>query len=144
MASTEAPRWRFLITPRWIAWHLFAVVAFWGMLWLGDWQLHRALGGNGLSWAYTFEWPVFAIMGAVFWVKTVRDEFHLADAPEAEEQPEVALPAGALPATAGVAALAEPGDGPATEEDSDLAAYNAYLARLHSEVRGHGKWHGLR
>jgi hypothetical protein len=43
-----------------------------------------------------------------------------------------------------VAALAEPGDGPATEEDSDLAAYNAYLARLHSEVRGHGKWHGLR
>jgi hypothetical protein len=144
MASTEAPRWRFLITPRWIAWHLFAVVAFWGMLWLGDWQLHRALGGNGLSWAYTFEWPVFAIMGAVFWVKTIRDEFHLADAPEPEEQPEVALPAGALPVTAGVAAFAEPADGPATEEDSDLAAYNAYLARLHKEVKGHGKWHGLR
>jgi hypothetical protein len=38
-----------------------------GMFWLGDWQLHRALAGNALSWAYTFEWPIFALMGAVFW-----------------------------------------------------------------------------
>src|SRR5579875_1515233 len=68
------PRWRVLVTPRWLAWHAFAVVAFIGMLWLGDWQFHRALSGNGLSWAYTFEWPLFAIMGAIFWGKTVRDE----------------------------------------------------------------------
>jgi hypothetical protein len=31
-----------------------------------------------------------------------------------------------------------------TEEDAELAAYNAYLARLHKEVKGHGRWHGLR
>ena len=43
------------------------VVSFSGMLWLGDWQLHRALGGNGLSWAYTFEWPLFAGFAVVFW-----------------------------------------------------------------------------
>ena len=30
------------------------------------------------------------------------------------------------------------------EEEAELAAYNAYLARLHQEVKGHGKWHGLR
>ena len=30
------------------------------------------------------------------------------------------------------------------EEDGDLVAYNAYLARLAKEVRGHGRWHGLR
>jgi hypothetical protein len=29
------------------------------------WQLHRALGGNGLSWFYTFEWPIFA--GLAIW-----------------------------------------------------------------------------
>jgi hypothetical protein len=71
------PTWRFLISPRWLAWHAFAVAAFWGMWWLGDWQLHRALSGNALSWAYTFEWPIFALMGAVFWAKTIRDEIRI-------------------------------------------------------------------
>ena len=79
-ARTAGPTWRFLITPRWLAWHAFAVAAFWGMFWLGDWQLHRALAGNALSWAYTFEWPIFALMGAVFWAKTIRDEFRSAAA----------------------------------------------------------------
>src|ERR1700748_2128078 len=73
----SGPVWRFLIQPRWIAWHLFAVVAFWGMLWLGDWQAHRALAGNGLSWAYTFEWPLFAVFGVVFWGRTIRDVFRI-------------------------------------------------------------------
>jgi hypothetical protein len=68
----SAPRWRFLLSPRWLAWHAFAVVAFWGMCWLGDWQLHRALSGNSLSWAYTFEWPMFAVMGAFFWAYLAR------------------------------------------------------------------------
>ena len=41
-ARTGWASWRFLVAPRWLAWHAFAVVAFWGMFWLGDWQLHRA------------------------------------------------------------------------------------------------------
>ncbi len=36
-------------------------------------------------------------------------------------------------------AAAEPED-----EDEDLAAYNAYLSRLQNQVKGHGRWHGLR
>jgi hypothetical protein len=144
MSGSQAPGWRFLITPKWIAWHLFVVASVIGMLWLGDWQLHRALSGNGLSWAYTFEWPIFAVFAVVFWAKTIRDEFH----PPAEAgEPDIALPAGAYPATAGATAggaAAVPGGAPATEEDAELAAYNAYLARLHKEVRGHGRWHGLR
>src|SRR6202453_1866624 len=90
-ARASGPIWLFLLTPRWLAWLLFVIVAFWGMLWLGDWQFHRALGGNGLSWAYTFEWPLFAGFGVVFWARTVRDEFRtrrgptLADLAAAEE-----------------------------------------------------------
>src|SRR5882724_7374795 len=74
---TSGPVWRFLIEPPWVGWHLFVVLAFWGMLWLGDWQFRRAMAGNGLSWAYTFEWPLFAGFGIVFWARTVRDEFRL-------------------------------------------------------------------
>lgn len=104
-----------------------------GMLALGDWQWRRAQAGNALSWAYTFEWPIFAIFAVVFWVKTIRDEVH---PPDLSGSPEDGLPAG-VPAPAG-------GGGPDGGEDPELAAYNAYLARLASEVKGHGRWHGLR
>ena len=144
MSGSQAPGWRFLITPKWIAWHLFVVASVIGMLWLGNWQLHRALSGNGLSWAYTFEWPIFAVFAVVFWAKTIRDEFR---PPAVASEPDIVLPAGAYPAAtaAGAArAAAVPGGAAATEDDAELAAYNAYLARLHKEVKGHGRWHGLR
>jgi len=35
-------------------------VAFW-------FELRRALGGNGLSWAYVFEWPLFAVFAVYMW-----------------------------------------------------------------------------
>jgi hypothetical protein len=154
MSSVRArPRWFFLITPRWLGWHAFAVVATIGMLWLGDWQFHRAESGNALSWAYTFEWPIFAVFGVVFWAKTIRDEFKPHTDPG--EVPEVELPAGAsVSAAAGVSASASGGVGVTgqvarvaeaqDEDDPELAAYNAYLARLNQQVKGHGRWHGLR
>jgi hypothetical protein len=76
-AGDDGPIWRFLISRKWLLWHVTAVAGVWGMLWLGDWQYHRAMGGNGLSWAYTFEWPVFACFGVVFWARTIRDEFRI-------------------------------------------------------------------
>ena len=30
-------------------------------------EIGRALGGNGLSWAYVFEWPLFAMFGIYMW-----------------------------------------------------------------------------
>src|ERR1700730_2130385 len=66
-----------LLYPGWRGCLAFVIVAFWGMLWLGDWQFHRAISGNGLSWAYPFEWPLFAGFGVVFWARTVRDELRL-------------------------------------------------------------------
>lgn len=142
------PRWRILLTPRWLSWHLFAVVAVAGMMWLGDWQFRRAMAGNTLSWAYTFEWPIFAVFGVVFWVKTIRDELHPAPAGGAAAQ-EVALPAGARSSgadggQAGRDQAGGAGEGGGAGDDVELAEYNAYLARLNSEVRRHGRWHGLR
>jgi hypothetical protein len=156
MSRAESrPRWLFLFAPKWLAWHAFAVVATLGMLWLGDWQYHRAISGNTLSWAYTFEWPIFAIMGLVFWAKTIRDEYRSPGVVDREAE-EVGLPAGA-----GVGPRHEPGTGlprgpaglvsPASQgtagedaDDRELADYNAYLALLSRQARGHGRWHGLR
>jgi hypothetical protein len=147
MSSVPArPRWHVLLTPKWLGWHAFTVLAVTGMLWLGDWQFHRAAAGNALSWAYTFEWPVFAVFGVAFWVKTIRDELKPpAAAGDAEDAGDAGLPPGATALT-GAAARPGRGDGPGAQEEDDpeLAAYNAYLARLNEQVKGHGRWHGLR
>jgi DNA-binding transcriptional regulator of glucitol operon len=122
-AGRARPHWAMLLRPRWLAWHAFAVLATAGMLYLGDWQLHRAESGNELSWAYTFEWPLFAIFCVYFWVKSLRDELR-----------------GQAAGTAGMT-----GD-PAESAAAPVApaAADAYVERLRSEVRGHGKWHGWR
>lgn len=132
--------WRFLISPTWLGWHLLMIVLVLGMLALGDWQFRRAEAGNALSWAYTFEWPIFAGFVVVFWAKTIRDEFRPPTSPEQAYPAGAGLPVGAM-ATRSEAASGEDWD---EAEDRELAEYNAYLARLTTEVRGHGKWHGLR
>jgi len=114
-------RWRVVLRPRWLAWHAFAVVATVGMLWLGDWQLHRALSGNELSWAYTFEWPLFTIFGIYFWAKTLRDEMRSVPGDKNTHQ----TPNGA-------------------DTSPEPVTGDAYVARLKAEVASHGKWHGWR
>jgi DNA-binding transcriptional regulator of glucitol operon len=136
-AGRPRPHWTILLRPRWLAWHLFAVVATLGMLWLGDWQLHRAESGNELSWAYTFEWPLFAIFGVYFWAKTLRDELRSQ------------ANAGASPATGATGDAARAGaktapDPVAPTATDTTAAADAYVERLKAEVRRHGKWHGWR
>ncbi|MGD0875371.1 MAG: hypothetical protein ABSA14_10330 [Acidimicrobiales bacterium] len=98
--------------------HLTALVVVPGCLALGYWQLHRALSGNTLSWAYTVEWPFFAAYGVYMWWRIVH------------EQP--TEPPHASQAT--VAAQGRPTELPDLheEEDEELAAYNRYLAQLNA------------
>jgi hypothetical protein len=139
-SARPRPRWWFLITPRWLAWHAFAVLAAWGMLWLGDWQFHRAEGGNALSWAYTFEWPLFVIFGVFFWGKTIADEFKIQRTAAEAGSTAAAMPAAdlSLPAAAHTAVSLDEFD---EAEDPELAAYNAYLAGL-SSGRALGRFTG--
>jgi hypothetical protein len=103
-----------LLRPRWLAFHAVLVASVAGMLWLGLWQLHRAESGNELSWAYTFEWPLFAIFAVYFWGKSVHEELGLRQ-------------------DAGRADDAGSGDASETGESAD-----AYLQRLRAEVQRPG------
>ncbi len=36
-------------------------------------EVGRALGGNSLSWAYVFEWPIFAVFAVYMWWNLLHD-----------------------------------------------------------------------
>ncbi len=54
--------------------HVAALLVAGACLALGWWQLHRALGGNGRSWAYTVMWPLFAVYAIWIWWKLLHEE----------------------------------------------------------------------
>ncbi len=66
-------------------------------------ELQRALGGNGLSWAYVFEWPLLGSYAIYMWRKLLQDE-----------RGEITRPAVAF-----------------DTHDPELDAWNAYLATVH-------------
>jgi len=99
-----------------------------GFLWLGWWQLHRALAGNHLSWAYTVEWPFFSIYAVYMWWKLVHesrtdrasaDAERSANATTFDRDPQSPEPR-----------LAPTSDAVRSTEERELDAYNRYLASL--------------
>jgi hypothetical protein len=67
----------------------------------------RARTGHSIAWVYTFEWPLFAVLGICLWWRLL----HADARPQAGRPPE----------------------NPQGEDaaDPDLLAWQAYLARLH-------------
>ena len=95
---------------------------------------HPRLGGNSLSWAYVFEWPIFAGYAVYMWWRFVHEA--------AEDTPPPAT-AGADP---GGPAASAADDTPAPEEtaqeeeeDKEMAAYNDYLAQLAERDKASGR-----
>ena len=65
---------RRLLTPRWLAWHAFALVATLAMLRLGLWQWHRSEATHSAqNLGYALQWPAFAIFAIVVWFRVCRD-----------------------------------------------------------------------
>ena len=95
-----------------------------GCIALGWWQVSRALAGNTLSWAYAFEWPLFACYGVYMWWKLVHEQ------PEERGtdagSPDEGRRDGGMPGES--SGPREPPE--EVEEDEELAAYNRYLAEL--------------
>lgn len=90
------------------------------------WQIYRAVDGNSLSWAYVFEWPLFAGYAIYMWWRFVHEKPETADVPPSEN----GRSDGALASQMGI---------PSSKDDADLAAYNEYLARLAERDRASGR-----
>jgi hypothetical protein len=127
----------------------FCILATW-------WQITRAEDGNGLSYLYTFEWPVFAIVGVYFWWQFLHTDYEAVglrgmrnqSAKQSMAATEAATSTGAantaqpIPAASNGSngsngsrplVLNQSSGGPGHDEDDpELAAYNARLAALAS------------
>jgi hypothetical protein len=101
-----------------------------GFMALCVWQLSRALGGNELSWAYVFEWPLFAGYAVYMWWRLVHERPVAAGAATQTDAP-----------APGPGAENAPGEGDRGDrsEDPELTAYNEYLARLAEQDRAAGR-----
>jgi DNA-binding transcriptional regulator of glucitol operon len=113
--------------------HVVILIVVPSFLALMLWQIDRALGGNTLSWAYVFEWPLFAGYAIYMWWRFVHEA--------AEDTPPLAT-AGADPGgqTASASTAPEPEETPQEkEEDKEMAAYNDYLAQLAERDKAGGR-----
>jgi hypothetical protein len=112
-------RW---LSARALRWH--AAVLLWvpGCLIAFDWQVYRALDGNSLSYLYSVEWPVLALVGVAVWWSMLHTDPEVIGARAQRRAMEVAERTGAPEATHAVRHR--------DEEDAALAEYNDQLAQL--------------
>jgi len=131
-------RW---LSGRALALHVAVVVAVPGCAIAAWWQIGRAQDGNQLSYLYSVMWPVFGVLAIVFWwmlihtdydavgLKGMRRQQAQAHAEEFDD-PTPAAANGVATSPAPPPILTEVPMTAATEDDPELAAYNARLAEL--------------
>jgi DNA-binding transcriptional regulator of glucitol operon len=109
---------RRLLTVRWLVALVVTLLGAAGMVRLGMWQLGRGEQRHSIqNYSYAVEWVLFAAFAVFCFVKLLRDD---GTSEEAEDE------------TASVVIPRPPAAEP-EPEDEELAAYNAYLARLNAE-----------
>jgi DNA-binding transcriptional regulator of glucitol operon len=110
---------RRLFTPRWLLGLALTLAGSVAMVRLGMWQLGRGERRHSLqNYSYAVEWVLFSAFAVFCYVKLLRDD---------GTRDETAEP----PTT-----IAVPPPPPVAHEpvDDELAAYNAYLARLNESA----------
>ena len=96
------------------------------------WQVTRAFDGNGLSYLYSVEWPIFAVVAVYFWWMLIHTDYETVGLKGMRRQ-EAALEAASRNESGPVPPPAQ-----FEVDDPELAAYNRRLAELAS--RGPKTW----
>jgi DNA-binding transcriptional regulator of glucitol operon len=125
---------RRVLTPKWWLLHLVVFAIAFGMLRLGLWQWHRAHSGHGgiQTYAYAFQWPIFVVFGLVLWVRTLQEELRRDPTGVIDHRPpQQRVDAEILRQPGLVIGVSAP-DGPAEDDDPEVAAWNARLAALNT------------
>jgi hypothetical protein len=128
--SAVRERW---LSKRAISMHLGLLVFVPGCALAAWWQITRAFDGNGLSYLYSVEWPIFAIVAVYFWWQLIHTDYETVGLKGLRRQ-----------AAAADQDRNGSGDDPARDleapprpavevDDPELAAYNARLAQLASQ-----------
>ncbi len=142
----------FLLAPRWLALHAVVLAAAVTMVLLGRWQWHVAhvRHGDVQNYAYAFQWWAFTVFALLMWLRVLRDAIPRTIAAPAEtgETPaaEAAMPEAAAPEAAPREPAASQPQAVAYRryvmprvrpdgDDSELGAYNDYLADLNRNSR---------
>jgi len=119
--------------------HLTAAVVVPGCIALCWWQVTRALAGNTLSWAYVFEWPIFAGYGVFMWWRLIHEPRDGGHDPQIVEPPADVTGIDDPRMERGAHGDSGAGDGSGVDavpgEDEELASYNRYLAALNASGR---------
>jgi hypothetical protein len=96
------------------------------------WQVTRAFDGNGLSYLYSVEWPIFALVAVYFWWMLIHTDYETVGLKGMRRQVD-ALEAASKSESGPTAPPAQP-----DVDDAELAAYNMRLAEL--AARGPKTW----
>jgi len=123
------------LSPRALRLHAVILVVVPAFMAMCVWQITRALGGNELSWAYVFEWPLFAAYAVYMWWRLLHESSPATSPPVPAETASGEQAIDAPEATP----IDGPGLEPGEDEDPELAAYNAYLAELAEQDRAAGR-----
>lgn len=126
---------RVWLSPRALKLHAVILIVVPAFMALCVWQIYRAVDGNSLSWAYVFEWPLFAGYAIYMWWRFVHEKPEVADAAVSENGHGDSAPQAPPPPSAADAAQ----EAQEAQEDAELAAYNDYLARLAEQDRARGR-----
>jgi hypothetical protein len=125
-------RW---LSKRAVALHAAVLVFVPGCAVAAWWQINRAADGNQLSYLYSVMWPVFGLLGLVFWWVLIHTDYDTVGLKglrrqEAEARTQVSVAADGEPASLVAAGPVPEAPVPSAGDDPELAAYNARLAAL--------------
>ncbi len=130
-------RW---LSKRAVSLHAAVLVVVPGCAVAAWWQVNRAQDGNTLSYFYSVMWPVFGLLALYFWWLLVHTDFEAvglkgmrrqqAQAAATEPATHVMPTSPSSPTAVPEAPILTKDAAGATDDDPELAAYNARLAAL--------------